>query len=172
MVNYTAVGIPDQFITANAALSLTAAELQGLQKRLIQAGVKVIEYELMRVVNFDPLSPFHNLVNLTTKKQDDKIGYKTMVGVGKAWYSGKNPAVAQIIEHIYPDIKGKKGQAKTQRLHRWKEADWGLFFKDFWGVVHDEFAGETTEGGHSFWTVGESNLLLLPPVLAELQRRS
>ena len=168
VVNYTAQGIPDQFITANAALSLTADELQGLQKRLIQAGVKVIEYELMRVINYDQLSPFHNLVNLTTKKREDKIGYKTMVGVGKAWYAGKNPAVAQIIEHIYPDIKGKKGQAKAQRLQRWKEDDWGLFFKDFWSVIHDEFAGQKNEAGRSLWTVGESNLLLAV-VLAELQ---
>ncbi len=168
VVNYTAQGIPDQFITANAALSLTAGELQGLQNRLIQAGVKVIEYELMRVVNFDPLSPFHNLVNLTTRKREDRIGYKTMVSVGKAWYSGKNPAVAQIIEHIYPDIKGKKGQARNQRIQRWKDDHWGLFFKDFWGVVYDSFSSEQTEGGSSLWTVGESNLLLAV-VLAELQ---
>lgn len=168
VVNYTAQGIPDQFITANAALSLTAEELRSLQTRLIQAGVKVIEYELMRVINFDPLSPFHNLVNLTTKKREDKIGYKTMVGVGKAWYSGKNPAVAQIIEHIYPGINGKKGQAKAQRLQRWKESDWGLFFIDFWSVVRDEFLGQANEAGHSLWSVGESNLMLTV-VLAELQ---
>src|SRR5690606_20727328 len=52
VVNYTAVGIPDQFITANAALSLTKSELDSLRPRLVQAGVKVVEYELMRVVNF------------------------------------------------------------------------------------------------------------------------
>jgi hypothetical protein len=70
VVNYTAKGIPDQFITANAALSLTANELQLLEERLRQAGVKVIEYELMRVINFDPESPFYELINLTPKKVD------------------------------------------------------------------------------------------------------
>lgn len=53
VINYTAKGIPDQFITANAALSLTGSELDSLQDRLVQAGVKVTEYELMRVVHFD-----------------------------------------------------------------------------------------------------------------------
>lgn len=168
VVNYTARGIPDQFITANAALSLTTDELQDLQTRLLQADVKVIEYELMRVVNFDVASPFYNLVNLTTKKQEDKIGYKTMVGVGKAWYLGKNPAVAQIIEHIYPDIKGKKPAARAQRLERWKREDWGLFFKDFWEVVRQTYELEKTESGASLWTVGQSNLMLAV-VLSELQ---
>ncbi|HYM46322.1 MAG TPA: hypothetical protein VES65_09230, partial [Solirubrobacteraceae bacterium] len=68
VVNYTAKGIPDQFITANAALSLTRDELGGLQDRLVQAGVKVIEYELMKVVEFDSRSQFYNLVNLSEKK--------------------------------------------------------------------------------------------------------
>ncbi len=98
VVNYTAKGIPDQFITANAALSLTRDELGGLQNRLVQAGVKVIEYELMKVVEFDTRSPFYGLVNLSEKKAEKKIGYKTMVRVAKAWYQGSHPVFQQLLQ--------------------------------------------------------------------------
>jgi len=166
VVNYTATGIPDQFITANAALSLTAEELSDLEDRLQQAGVKVIEYELMRVVNFDSESPFKDLVNLSSRKRDDAIGYKTMVQIAKAWYMGRDNAVRQIIEHIYPDLPGK-GNAKN-RLDRWKQDDWGLFFKDFWNTVRDQYAGKLTEAGVPLWTVGSSNLMVAV-VLLQLQ---
>jgi hypothetical protein len=160
VVNYTAKGIPDQFITANAALSLTAGELRLLEGRLQQAGVKVIEYELMRIINFDSDSPFRDLVNLSSKKSDDLIGYKTMVQIGKAWYSAKGDAVRQIVEHIYPDLKGKTHANKKARIERWKQDDWGLFFNDFWSTVRDHFAADLTPDKTSLWTVGHSNLMI------------
>jgi hypothetical protein len=166
VVNYTAKGIPDQFITANAALSLTADELSDLETRLQQAGVKVIEYELMRVINFDTESPFKDLVNLTPRNRADLIGYKTMVQIGKTWYQGKDNAVRQIIDHLYPDMTGKSN-AKN-RLERWKSEHWGLFFQDFWSVVHSQYADKTTEDGHPLWTVGKSNLMVAV-VLQQLQ---
>lgn len=160
VVNYTAKGIPDQFITANAALSLTAGELQLLEGRLQQAGVKVIEYELMRVINFDSDSPFKDLVNLTSKKREDLIGYKTMVQIGKAWYTAKDSAVRQVVEHIYPGLKGKTYLNRRMRLEHWKQDDWGMFFNDFWNTVRDRFAAEHMPSGESLWTVGKSNLMI------------
>ncbi|MFV8669540.1 hypothetical protein ACNRC9_11050 [Ralstonia pseudosolanacearum] len=166
VVNYTAKGIPDQFITANAALSLTADELQGLESRLQQAGVKVIEYELMRAINFDQNSPFKDLVNLTPRKKDNLIGYKTMVQIGKAWYAGRDNAVRQIIDHLYPDIPGRTN-AKN-RLEQWKDEHWGYFFQDFWNVVYSQYLGKKTEDGDILWSVGNSNLMVAV-VLQQLQ---
>lgn len=168
VVNYTAAGIPDQFITANAALSLTADELNRLESRLQQAGVKVIEYELMRVINFESASPFRELVNLSPKKREDLIGYKTMVQVGKAWYQGKDNAVKQVIEHLYPELPGKANS--RNRLERWKSEHWGLFFLDFWATVQQHYAGKQTEEGDSLWTVGRSNLMVAA-VLQQLQHQ-
>lgn len=166
VVNYTAKGIPDQFITANAALSLTADELGKLETRLQQAGVKVIEYELMRTINFDADSPFKDLVNLTPKKREGLIGYKTMVQIGKAWYQGKDNAVRQILDHLYPTLPGKANS--KNRLMLWKQDHWGLFFQDFWNVVHTNYADKTTEDGFTLWTVGKSNLMIAV-VLQQLQ---
>jgi hypothetical protein len=168
VVNYTHKGIPDQFITANAALSLTSGELTQLETRLQQAGVKVIEYELMRVINFDNESAFKDLVNLTSKKDDSLIGYRTMVQVGKAWYLGKDNAVRQIISHTEADVTGTKKEKARYRLQRWKNEHWGEFFKDFWRVVHDQFVNEKTLEGESLWTVGKSNLMIAV-VLQSLQ---
>jgi hypothetical protein len=170
VVNYTAKGIPDQFITANAALSLTAGELQDLESRLQQAGVKVIEYELMRVINFDPESPFRDLVNLTSKASESLIGYKTMVQVGKAWFLAKDSAVKQIVDSIYPDLKGKGAGRRRMRIDRWKQDDWGLFFKDFWTIVRDRFLADKTHDGSPLWGVGKSNLMIAA-VLLSLQEQ-
>src|SRR5262249_34526205 len=125
VVNYTAKGIPDQFITANAALSLTKPELDSLKTRLVQANVKIKEYDLMRVVNFDSRSPFSTLINLTEKTNRSLIGYKTMVQVANQWFDAKHQVFNTLLPRLYPEIKGK-GQ-KTKRRERWREGDWGEF---------------------------------------------
>jgi hypothetical protein len=166
VVNYTAKGIPDQFITANAALSLTRDELNGLQNRLVQAGVKVIEYELMKVIQFDSRSPFYGLINLSEKKDAQKIGYKTMVRVARVWYLARHPVFKQILPNLYPDLTKR---ATRPRLERWKADDWGDFFLDFWNVVADHYRG--LPSAHSpngtLWEVGSP--LMVAIVLLELQ---
>jgi hypothetical protein len=165
VVNYTAKGIPDQFITANAALSLTREELNGLQNRLVQAGVKVIEYELMKVVQFDSQSPFFGLINLSEKKDDRKIGYKTMVRVGRIWYQASHPVFKQILPNLYPDLPKR---ASRSRLERWKTDDWGEFFLDFWKVVADRYREVPSHRSNgTLWEVGSQ--LMVAIVLYELQ---
>lgn len=167
VVNYTAKGIPDQFITANAALSLTKPELSVLQDRLVQAGVKVTEYELMRIVQFDKESPFFELVNLTEKSNPNKIGYRSMVRLARVWYQGKHPAIQQLLQGLYPDITGTK--ATKKRIERWQLADWGIFFKDFWSSAAKIYSDvKSDETQMSLWTPGHSNLLI-GVVLEELQ---
>jgi hypothetical protein len=169
VVNYTAKGIPDQFITANAALSLTGDELDLLKNRLTQAKIKVTEYELMRVVNFDAQSPFYQKVSMASKgNETGKIGYKTMVQVAKAWHGGKNSAVKQIIANIYPSITGKASVVKRERLARWMQEDWGVFFVDFWKTIHRHYL-EKAPSGFDPWEIGTSNLTLAVTLL-ELQR--
>ena len=168
VVNYTAKGIPDQFITANAALSLTKGELDELADRLVQADVKVIEYELMKIVQFDDRSPFFELVDLTEKRNPTKIGYRTMVQVAREWYNGRHAVFDLILPNIYPDLHGRG--AKSARISRWKNGDWGEFFLDFWRVVHDEYARDPShEDGFLLWDVGNSQLVNAV-VLLELQR--
>lgn len=168
VINYTSKSIPDQFITANAALSLTRTELETLRPRLVQARVKVVEYELMRVVNFDASSPFYGLVNLGERKNPSLIGYKTMVRLAKRWYDGREPFIKYVLlPNLYPDLHGRRNA--SQRLLRWQEADWGKFFIDFWKVVYDRYADHPShEQGHTLWDVGHSNLIVAI-VLYELQ---
>jgi hypothetical protein len=169
VVNYSAKGIPDQFITANAALSLTEGELSELQVRLDQAKVKVIEYDLMKVVQYDQESPFFGLVNLSEKADPNRIGYKTMVRVAKDWYS----AVPEVFRNfmlpaLFPAEKTRRG-----RIARWRET-WGSFFIDFWRTVRDHYqdhnaAPDDKGDNYTLWTVGHSNLMIAI-VLLEFQR--
>ncbi len=169
VVNYTAKGIPDQFITANAALSLTGDELEMLKTRLTQAKIKVTEYELMRVVNFDASSPFYQKVSMASKgNEPGKIGYKTMVQVAKAWHAGKDSAVKQIIANAYPSITGKAGVVKRERLAKWTQDDWGLFFIDFWQTIYSHYKAKAP-AGFDPWNIGSSNLTIAVTLL-ELQR--
>ncbi len=160
VVNYTQKGIPDQFITANAALSLTSNELATLRDRLVQARVQVVEYELMKVVQFDPASPFFELVNLGERAQSGRIGYKTMVRISKKWYGGLTPDIKRLLfPNLFPEAKGKGAQAS--RMQQWKDDVWADFFNDFWTVVKDRYSRElTTDGTHSLWDVGHSNLMI------------
>ena len=159
VINYTQHGIPDQFITSNAALSLTQVELNDLQDRLVQAGVKVVEYELMRVVHFHNESPFRDLVNLTERKDSTKIGYKTMVRLARGWYDATHPVFRQILPALYPDLP-HKGQHR-ERVARWRQDDWGVFFLDFWRLVHEAYATHKSDhDGHRLWDVGHSQLIV------------
>lgn len=168
VVNYTAKGIPDQFITANAALSLTKPELDSLKTRLVQANVKIKEYDLMRVVNFDPRSPFASLINLSEGRNASLIGYKTMVQVANQWFDAKHQVFNTLLPRLYPDITGK-GQ-KTKRRERWREGDWGEFFLAFWQEVYIEFRNESSHvSASTLWEVGKSQLTVAV-VLLELQR--
>jgi hypothetical protein len=161
IVNYTQNGIPDQFITANAALSLTKSELKGLEGRLRQAQVKVIEYDLMKIVNFDDRSPFFQLVDLSDKVSKERIGYKTMVKIAKQWWSGKPHGVAKLIQALYPEVTGKKSDVRTQQLARWQSEDWGDFFIAFWSTVKSKYGNLPSHvHGHKLWDVGYSNLMV------------
>lgn len=167
VINYTQAGIQDQFITNNAALSLTQTELNKLQDRLVQAGVDVVEYQLMKVVHFSDESPFKDLVNLTEDKRNDLIGYKTMVRLAKVWYDARHPVFRYVLPSLYPEI-GKKSEHK-KRVARWRKGDWGVFFLDFWRVVHENYHGKPShKEGHTLWEVGHSNLIVAI-VLFELQ---
>jgi hypothetical protein len=169
IINYTQTGIPDQFITANAALSLTKNELKNLGSRLSQAKVKVVEYELMKVVNFDQDSPFFDLVDLSEKKRSDRIGYKTMVKVAKSWWKGSHPGVLPIIQNLYPNVKGTATEVRRQRLKRWQDDDWGVFFIAFWGAIYKIYANKPSyKPEATLWNVGESNLMIAV-VLLKLQ---
>jgi hypothetical protein len=70
------------------------------------------------------------------------------------------------LDHLYPLLPGKSN-AKN-RLLLWKQDHWGLFFHEFWNVVHTAFAGKLTEDGHPLWSVGKSNLMVAV-VLQQLQ---
>lgn len=163
VVNYTSRGIPDQFITANAALSLTTTELESMRTRLVQANIKVTEYELMKYIQFDTNSPFFNLINLTEKSNREKIGYKTMIRVAKAWYNARHPVLKrELLPNLYPE----KGNTRAKNEVRWKAGDWGNFFQLFWNEVHKEFAEtESHEPGKTLWDVGHSNLIIAAVLL-------
>jgi hypothetical protein len=171
VINYTHKDMPDQFITANAALSLTGSEIDTLKERFSQAGVKVLEYDLMEVVQFDENSPFYNLVNLTDKKgSTNKIEYKTMLRIAKKWYEAKHKLLAQVIlPNLYKNVEGINNQVLRQRLELWKSQDWGTFFIDFWDVIKAKYGSHSShEEGHILWDVGHSNLMH-GAVLFELQ---
>jgi len=163
VVNYTAKGIPDQFITNNAAMSLTTDELEKLKHRLTQADVKILEYELMRVVNFNADSPFFQRVNLTEKNNPALIGYKTMIQIAKKWHSGKPAGIKKLLDAILPDIKGK-----NLKVAHWREKEiWGQYFLAFWKEVKNFYCGFKNDSGVGLWGPGSN--LAIAVVLLEYQ---
>jgi hypothetical protein len=90
-----------------------------------------------------------------------------MVQVAKAWHSGKHSAVRQIIGNIYPSVKGKTSVVKRERLSRWMQEDWGVFFIDFWTTINRHYRDKAPPSFDP-WEIGASNLTLAVTLL-ELQ---
>lgn len=163
VVNYTAKRIPDQFITANAAFTLTKSELNLLKTRFEQANIKVLEFDLMEVVNSNHKSPFYSLVNLSEKNNPSKIGYKTMVKIAKVWHSAKHSKIPLV---IFPNLEEydpilKEQASKKGRIHIWSNKYWDKFFLEFWDVIHSVYKDcESYEEGYTLWDVGHSQLML------------
>ena len=157
-INYTSQKIQDSFITANAALSLTKSEMETLKIRLSQAKVKVLEHTLIETINFDPSSPFFEWVDLTSgATPQDKLGYKTMVGIAKVWYDASHPVLkTKILPKLYPSLT-----TQTARRDAWRnENAWSEYLLIFWRAVHDVYKTQLgIDGVNSLWSVGNSSLL-------------
>ena len=161
VINYTQKGIPDKFITANASMSLTKNELDSYSGRLEQAGIKVLEYIIMETVNFDERSPFKDLIDLSEKSSDNKIGYKTMVKIAKCWFAPSKkstPALHnQILPKLYPELR-----TVNERKDKWQSSgDWTHFFLAFWKKVYVNYKDHASHiDGKLLWDVGYSNLMV------------
>ena len=147
---------------------LTKSELDLLKDRLIQANVKIKEYELMRVVNFDQRSPFSDLINLSEQRNTSLIGYKTMVSVANGWHDANHQFFNTPPPRLYPDVTGRG--KKTKWKERWREEAWGEFFLSFWQEVYANYRTAVShQAGHTLWDVGHSQLTVAV-VLAEVQK--
>jgi hypothetical protein len=161
VINDKARGIPKPFITSLAGMSLTAGELNDLQKRLAQAGVHLWEVDVMQHLGYDSRSPFFQRVEFKVggKKGTRGLGYQTMKQVGKAWFDPNTHGLHALMRILFAN--GKKKSTKVLKAE-WQRNDvWFDYFCCFWHSFYKKF------GATDLWKMHSS--LMTAIVLKQLQ---
>lgn len=160
VVNLRPRRIPPSVITSIAALSLTRDELDRLESRLTQAGVKMAEVSMMSLVAYDDQSPFVSMIEMHIREPEsrsDRLGYGAMKRIAKVWYGGNRKSLTLIAKNLF----AKKSVSAARR--EWRESRaWFEFFCLFWDGVRQHYP-------ETLWEKSEANRLLVGAHLWALQ---
>jgi hypothetical protein len=160
VVNLRPRRIPPSVITSIAALSLTRSELDRLESRLTQAGVKMAEVTMMSLVAYDDKSPFASMIEMHIRDSEgrgDHLGYGAMKRIAKIWYRGSRKSLTLIAKNLFATNN------ITTARKEWRESRaWFEFFCLFWGEVRDRHPAD-------LWEKSPNNRLLIGAHLWALQ---
>lgn len=164
VVNLKPRRIPPSVITSIAALSLTRAELDRVEARLVQAGIKMAEVTMMSLVAYDEKSPFASMVEMHVREPEsrsERLGYGAMKRIAKVWYRGNRKSLTLIAKNLFDTNNVAHARA------RWRdERAWFDFFCLFWDEVRRRHPEELWEKsptnhllvGYSLWALQEAIL--------------
>lgn len=159
VVNLKPKRIPPSLITSIAGLSLTNVERDHVQQRLSNAGVKLVEVEIMSLVAYDDASPFYNRVDMSVRGPKDRgslLGYGGMKRVASVWHSARHPSLKTIARHLF-------AQNAAAAVQAWRaERTWFEFLCAFWSLIRDHY-------GSDFWLKADENHLFTNASLWALQ---
>ncbi len=164
VVNLRPRRISPSVITSIAALSLTRPELDRVEERLTQAGVKMAEVTMMSLVAYDDQSPFASMIEMQVREPDsrsDRLGYGSMKRIAKVWYRGNRKSFTLIAKSLFATNN------VTAARRAWQESRaWFDFFSLFWTQVRDRYPADLWEkspdnrllNGAHLWALQEAIL--------------
>lgn len=160
VVNLRPRRISPSVITSIAALSLTRAELDRVESRLSQAGVKMAEVSMMSLVAYDDQSPFASMIEMHVRESEgrgERLGYGAMKRVAKVWYRGSRKSLTLIAKNLFATNNATTARKKWRDTRAWFD-----FFTLFWITVRDWYPAE-------LWEKSPTNRLLNGAVLWAFQ---
>jgi hypothetical protein len=148
VINKKGRPISSDFLTSIVNTSLQNEEIKVIKPRLEKVGIELTDANLMKFINFDPSSPFHQMIEQPgiTANNIDKLSSKGMIKLAKRWFnltSGKNQS--QWKELFSAGIKGKNLGIKIQK---WRKEEgggtplWFEYFSHFWKAIKDRYESE------------------------------
>jgi len=164
VVNLRPRRIPPSIITSIAALSLTRTELDRVEARLTQAGVKMAEVTMMSLVAYDDQSPFASMIEMQTREPEgrsDRLGYGSMKRIAKVWFRGSRKSLTLIAKALFAT-----NNVATVRKEWLATKAWFEFFCLFWAQVRERYPEDLWEksptnrllNGAHLWALQEAIL--------------
>jgi hypothetical protein len=146
VLNKTARPISKGFLSGMLNTSLTNIEIRDVDERLETIGVKSMDRLLLRVVNFDPASPFHDMVaqpgEVAGVDNTGKLKDQGMINLARTWRAMQYPAQKMRLKMFYPAL-GLSRSNHTQAAKAWiQDKQWMSFFYAFWHSIRNLYEPE------------------------------
>ena len=154
IINKLQQKVKNEFITANAAMSLTDSELLSLGNRMRHAGTGLDDVEWFNANQNSSTSPFKGMIATGTGNDANKLAYKEMQGLAKKWWNAPKKRWSEFLKLKYPSIPKAQDRKK-----QWQESgDWMVEYHRFWNAVY-EHVGSISHNGSNLWNVGNGHLM-------------
>lgn len=139
VLNKTARPISKGFLSGMLNTSLTNLEIKDVDDRLETIGIKSMDRLLLKVVNFDPASPFFNMVaqpgEVAGVDNAGKLKDLGMIALARTWRAMHNQNQKIRLKMFYPALSLAK-RNHSQAAKAWiSDKRWIEFFYAFWWAV-------------------------------------
>jgi hypothetical protein len=139
VLNKTARPISKGFLSGMLNTSLTNLEIKDVDDRLETIGIKSMDRLLLKVVNFEPASPFFNMVaqpgEVAGVDNAGKLKDQGMIALARTWRAMQNQNQKIRLKMFYSAL-GLAKRNHSQAAKAWiSDKRWIEFFYAFWWTV-------------------------------------
>jgi len=166
VINQRARPIKPEFLSAIISSSLSKKDIDELNNRLEQAGVDLLNTNIMDLVHGSAKSPFSGMIDFKIKGAKGQLKYSGILSLAKRFRKLTTHDDEIRFKDFFKQVflKSTSGTRYRDKRINWLEREWFLSFCVFWSTVKEHF--EAKSYGH-LW---EYNTNLLKIVaLQELQ---
>ena len=165
VLNKTAKPISKSFLSGLLNTSLTNSEIYEIEERLETIGIKNMDRIFLRIVNYEPESPFKGMVSepgeVVGIDNAGKLSDKGMIQLARGWHAiSNNYNKLKMFNKILGVPRENYALAKTEWL---KNKKWAECFFVFWKTIKDLYEPE------GIWDKSDDLHLLKIVTLHELQ---
>jgi hypothetical protein len=169
VLNKMARPISKDFLTELLNTSLTNDEIDDIEKKLVSVGIKSADQTLHKYLNYDPRSPFADMVAEASEvigfDRTGKLSQQGMLAVAKRWrnINSNKPGKNLEMQMFMPALGVSK---LTEARAKWKTNDvWIGYFFAFWEVIKKKYSAAQAQ----VWVKRPSFHLLYIVTLQALQ---
>jgi hypothetical protein len=141
VINQRAKPIKSEFLSAIIASSLSKKDIEELNTRLEQAGVDLLNTNIMQLVHTSPKSPFVGMIDYKIKGAKGQLKYSGMLSLAKRFrkLTTSDPEIRfkDFFKQVF--LKSTTGVRYTDKRSHWMEGEWFNSFCIFWSTVKDHF---------------------------------
>lgn len=167
VLNKLAKPISSDFLTGLLNTSLTNSEIKDIEPRLERIGIRNTDRIIMKHVNYDPESPFHDMVapagEVVGASKGGRLSGRGMIRIAKRWRSLGSLTPKKRKKEFGMFARCLGGKTQKARANSWLEKEWVNFFFAFWDVIRKKYEPE------QIWVKAPNFHLLMIVTMYELQ---